>query len=192
MPKAAFKALTVQANGIASRILTDIAVMLPFDPANPPNPPLVTVPAKALWDTGATNSVISKAIVQRLALKPVGVTQVQHAGGASQSPRYIVNLLLPDQVVVTGVLVTELQGTQPPDFDVIVGMDVITVGDFSITNVGGKTCMSYRIPSMGRIDYVEAWRKLQYAGVSRNDSCPCGARANGKPVKFKHCHGKRV
>jgi preprotein translocase subunit SecA len=30
-----------------------------------------------------------------------------------------------------------------------------------------------------------------YAGVGRNDPCPCGAKkADGTPVKYKHCHGK--
>ena len=26
--------------------------------------------------------------------------------------------------------------------------------------------------------------------VKRNDPCPCGAKKNGQPVKFKNCHGK--
>jgi uncharacterized protein YecA (UPF0149 family) len=27
--------------------------------------------------------------------------------------------------------------------------------------------------------------------VGRNDPCPCGAKhADGRPIKFKHCHGK--
>lgn len=29
--------------------------------------------------------------------------------------------------------------------------------------------------------------------VGRNDPCPCGAmKADGKPIKYKHCHGKNV
>ena len=34
-------------------------------------------------------------------------------------------------------------------------MDVITLGDFSITNHKGITCMSFRIPSSHEIDYVK-------------------------------------
>ena len=41
------------------------------------------------------------------------------------------------------------------DFDVIVGMGIITRGDFSITNVNGLTHMSFRIPSISIVDYVE-------------------------------------
>ena len=31
----------------------------------------------------------------------------------------------------------------------------------------------------------------EFAGVGRNDPCPCGAKhPDGRPKKFKHCHGK--
>jgi hypothetical protein len=33
-------------------------------------------------------------------------------------------------------------------------MDVITAGDFSITNHGGRTVFSFRVPSMSVVDYV--------------------------------------
>lgn len=29
------------------------------------------------------------------------------------------------------------------------------------------------------------------SGIGRNDPCPCGAMKDGKPVKFKKCHGRR-
>lgn len=37
------------------------------------------------------------------------------------------------------------------DVDIIIGMDVITKGDFSITNVNGKTEMIFRLPTSGHI-----------------------------------------
>ncbi len=39
--------------------------------------------------------------------------------------------------------------------DVLIGMDVIGLGDFSITNKDGKTTFSFREPSMEEIDYTE-------------------------------------
>ena len=65
----------------------------------------------------------------------------------------------------------------------LVGMDVICNGDFSITNLNGRTWMSFRIPSCAAIDYVAEATKLTYAGVKPNDLCPCGS---GK--KYKRCH----
>jgi len=40
--------------------------------------------------------------------------------------------------------------------DVLIGMDVITIGDFSITNFGAEAIFSFRIPSQGHVDYVQA------------------------------------
>lgn len=37
--------------------------------------------------------------------------------------------------------------------DIIIGMDVISKGDLSITNYAGKTVLSFREPSMGTVDY---------------------------------------
>jgi hypothetical protein len=94
--------------------------------------------------------------------------------------------ILPNQVAFPFVKVTEgvLSG-----FDLLIGMDIITMGDFSITNVGGKTTFSFRVPSVKEIDFVSE-SKIQsttepaFAKVGRNDPCPCGS---GK--KYKQCHG---
>ncbi len=181
-----FQAFTVKANGTLDRIITDITVLPAFDPASPPNPRPTGVAAKALWDTGATKSVIGQDLVKSLGLTAVGATQVNHGGGVGTSPTYLVNFELPHKVGVVGALVTEFPA--PAGFNVIVGMDIICCGDFSITNVSGKTLMSFRTPSCGTIDYaVEAnqiARARVFAGIGRNDPCPCGS---GK--KFKKCHG---
>ena len=41
------------------------------------------------------------------------------------------------------------------DLDVLIGMDIISLGDFAITNVGGKTTFSFRFPSIAEIDFVK-------------------------------------
>lgn len=102
----------------------------------------------------------------------------------------MVNFRLPNRVGIGGAIVTEFPEPIGPGIDAILGMDVIVLGDFSITNVGGQTWMSFRTPSCASIDYVAEFQRLQFAGIGRNDPCPCGReRAPGKPVKFKHCHG---
>jgi hypothetical protein len=88
----------------------------------------------------------------------VGVTQVAHAGGIGESKTYLVNLFLPNKVALAGVLVSECEDIVG-DFGVIIGMDVITSGDFAITNTDDKTWVSFRVPSMGRIDYVEEFNR---------------------------------
>ena len=177
-----FQAFTVKATGTLDRIITDIAVSAAFDPVSPPNPPPTQIAAKALWDTGATKSVISRDLARSLGLTPVGVTNVSHGGGVGTSPTYLVNFELPHKVAAVGILVTEFP--PPSGFSVIVGMDVIRFGDFSITNVSGQTWMSFRTPSCIAIDYVVEANRIAFAGVGRNAPCPCGS---GK--KYKKCHG---
>ena len=43
----------------------------------------------------------------------------------------------------------------PPGLDVVIGMDIITRGDFAVTNLDGKTTFSFRIPSLADIDFVQ-------------------------------------
>ena len=64
--------------------------------------------------------------------------------------------------------------------DVLIGMDIITQGDFIITNQSNKTVMSFRIPSLTTIDYVvevnrenllqtlRAQRKAKNASTTKN------------------------
>ncbi len=180
-----FQAFTVKANnGRLNRIITDITVCAAFDPASPPTPLPAEITAKALWDTGATHSVISIDLAKSLGLISVGTSNVSHGGGVTTSPRYVVNFALPHKVGVSGILVTEFPAPADGSFNVIVGMDVICLGDLSITNVSGQTWVSFRTPSCETIDYVVEANKLAFAGVGRNDPCPCGS---GK--KYKKCHG---
>lgn len=144
----------------------------------------------AIWDTGATGSVISQKVVEELGLQPAGFVPVYHAGGNSMSPWYKVNIMLPNNVGFSEIKVTQAILS---DVDVLIGMDIISLGDFSITNVNHKTTFSFRVPSIQTIDYVDEERntpKIQQPitvakKVGRNDRCPCGS---GK--KYKHCCGK--
>ena len=113
-----------------------------------------------------------------------GSRNVAHAGGSAIAPVYLVNVGLPNGVGVVGVEAVEF--TPHTEFEFIIGMNIITRGDFALTNVGGKTCLSFRIPSCEEIDYVVDANRLTYAGVPRNALCPCGSGN-----KFKRCHGGR-
>lgn len=182
-----FHACTVKYNGITDRIVTAVKLCQAFDPTQTPLPPHPLHDTMALWDTGATKSVITDATVLAMNLSPVGKTIVKHADGSSPSNTYLVNFLLPNNVGVVGVLVSQCRDTAG-HFGAIIGMDIICRGDFSITNVGDKTCMTFRFPSLDTIDYVEEANKLKNTAggqVSRNSPCPCGS---GK--KYKRCHGR--
>jgi len=170
-----------------NRIVTDIEISVAFDPKNAPKTTPTSVKTLALWDTGATKSVITTATVRALGLVPTGTTMVYHAGGSDQRNTYMVNMILPNHVRIPGVLVTECADLVG-NFGAIVGMDIINGSDFSISNVNGITKMTFRIPSIHAVDYVSEARRIRFSGVGRNDPCPCGKLdASGKPLKFKNC-----
>jgi predicted aspartyl protease len=144
---------------------------------------------KALWDTGATNSVVTKETARKLGLVSIGKTNVHHAGGDSVTNVFMVHLFLPNRITVP-VRVTECDDST--QFGLIIGMDVIAMGDFSITNAGGRTTVSFRTPSLERIDYntgISAKKPEIMLPVAkkqhRNEPCSCGSNK-----KYKNCCGK--
>jgi hypothetical protein len=159
--KARFMAFTQKYEGLTNRIVTPIGLTPAFDPNDYPmgNIPFPITQKNALWDTGATASVLTSATVKELKLTPIGSTTINHAGGTSQSNTYLVNFILPNQVQIFGLTVSECEDIVG-GVGAIIGMDIISRGDFSITNVNQKTWISFRVPSMQSIDYVESFNRL--------------------------------
>lgn len=175
---------TAKSNGRANVIITPTDIF----PANTDD----HVNVAAIWDTGASGSAITKYVADQLGLTPSGRTIVHTANGEAEQNTYMVDIGLPNAVKVRGLIVNEVPALSG-QAEVLIGMDIITLGDFSITNYNGKTCMSFRIPSMHEIDYAKnpdlvvgvSEPTVSSIRVGRNDKCPCGS---GK--KYKHCHGK--
>ena len=111
----------------------------------------------AIWDTGATGTVITPNVVTGLGLKPTGKVTVQGVGQAGTPAQhlcdtYLVNIYLPNNVVIVGVRASE---NSLADCDVLIGMDIIGHGDFAITNHNGKTTWTFRTPPCEEIDFVQ-------------------------------------
>lgn len=87
--------------------------------------------------------------------------------GEEDAETYLVNILLPNNVMFTGIRVTR---GKLRDAEALIGMDIIASGDFSVTNCNGFTTFSYRHPSIKHIDYVEqantARAMQQHAGIA--------------------------
>ena len=139
----------------------------------------------AVWDTGATNTVISKQVARRLGLRPIRLVRCCTVGGVVDSNVYLVSLFLPNMVCFLAV---EAMEGQLEDCDLLIGMDIIGCGDFAVTHPEGKAVLSFRVPSMARIDFVQEDRGQGSVPADqppkRNRPCPCGS---GK--KYKKCHG---
>ena len=175
------KSFTVSAPARLRELKTPVHICPSFDP-NVIDPSTAKYTQFiAIWDTGATGTVITQKVVDACGLKPIGVTQVRGVNSVTISEVYLVNAVLPNTVGFANVRVTK--GTITDNVDVLVGMDIITMGDFAITNKDGKTVFSYRHPSMQTIDF-NTTHAVHPHSVGRNDPCPCGS---GK--KYKKCHG---
>jgi len=106
---------------------------------------------RSLWDTGASTSLISKRVSDVLGLTPIGGSCIS---GYNQcvdvKNAYLVHVGLPTGDIVTDVIVTEFDSE---DYDMVIGMDIISKGDFAITNKDEKTTFSFRVPSVEEIDF---------------------------------------
>lgn len=181
-------AFTVKYDGVASELKTHCGICEAFDPDITSEPPKLTK-IIGLWDTGASCSAISQRAVTALNLKSTGAAVINHANGVSTVPTYLLNVMLPNEVGIPFVRVTEAQLNG--DFDILIGMDLISKGDFSICNKEGKTTFSFQIPSTHNLDFVQEFNDKHHKPIikdklpGRNDPCHCGSGA-----KYKNCHGK--
>lgn len=103
------------------------------------------VVVKAIWDTGAYGSVISPRVAQELGLVPVGVKPIQTANGTYEAYAYVVDMMLPNKLVIRGVEVSE---SDLKVCDALIGMDIISLGDMKVTNKPA-TKFIFRIPAEG-------------------------------------------
>ncbi len=155
-----YKAFSINADRLLRVIMTKAKIRLAQSIASILKIPYKDSEVDAIWDTGATNTSISQHLAKQLSLKPISKTEVISAGTKYISNIYKIDILLPTDVTVKDVRVTEALSIA--ESQILIGMDIITLGDFSITNCGGKTCCSFRIPpDMKHIDYVKDWKKSQ-------------------------------
>ena len=136
--------------GRAFEIVSECTIMPAVDNISREQlPPMVSVNS-ALWDTGADTTVISSKIVKALNLNPSGRAELTGINSSSQSNTYAVHLLLPTGNLASYVEVIEDDGIA---YDMVIGMDVISKGDFAFTNRDGKSVFSFRLPSEEHIDF---------------------------------------
>ena len=100
------------------------------------------VRCRALWDTGAIYSVISKSFAEKLGLFPTDTQRAYTAQGFYETSIYRVDIMLPNNIVVKGL---QIGDGEFQDFDFLIGMDVISLGDFHLTN-DGNTVFRFNIP----------------------------------------------
>lgn len=122
-----------------------------------------SITVKALWDTGATCSCVSHQVVSDLKLSVISIAKMLSASEEKETTVHYVDVFLPNGVSIPGVEVYDSEiGKQ--GIGMLVGMDIITRGDFSVSNANGKTVFTYRHPSQERIDFVRKIRTSNKIG----------------------------
>ena len=142
-------AFSIKYKGIAKELISDIEIINPLNNQRKKY--------NAIWDTGATNTVITSKVLKELSLTIVDIATIvgvnsEHAQVA------LFNLLLPNNVSIKGVRgsVCTIGG----DADILIGMDIIKFGDFAISNSGGQTLFSFAIPPFeNKTDLLEKANK---------------------------------
>ena len=125
----------------------------PFIPGQLPDQNIIKFNTSVIWDTGASSTVITQEVVNELKLKQTGVEIVNTARETGiVTPSFGIELSCGTNLRL--FILRAVLGKIKSGIDCLIGMDVIRMGDFSITNYESQPCMSFRIPSKHRIDYV--------------------------------------
>ncbi|GHU09361.1 hypothetical protein FACS1894151_06960 [Spirochaetia bacterium] len=106
----------------------------------------------ALWDTGAMISVVTPQVVERLGLQKIDIIPITGANSTNNVDVVLVSCILPNKIAIEKLRVAVC--TVDPSTEMLIGMDLISLMDFAITNGGEQTQFSFAIPPFkGRIDF---------------------------------------
>ena len=127
LPKSPQSAFTIDYSQRKREIITKCKIKNRLEDS----PPLE---GSALWDTGATSSVVSKSFAKKLQLKPIRRGKIQDIHGHRTVDVYLADIWLSNEMTYPGwnFLENDIVGK----VDVLIGMDIIGNGDFSIC--GGR------------------------------------------------------
>ena len=120
------------------QILTPVKVRVPSDKT--------FFEAVALWDTGSTMSGISYVLADTMGLSPENYGPVDTASGTSKTVDYYVAIHLSEELHFDCARVMGFHNA--PNFDVSIGMDIISGGNLAILNNGGKTTLLFEFPAL--------------------------------------------
>ena len=141
------KAFTSRYSYLSDKLVNRVRIYNPTDRAK-------CIEVDTLWDTGATNTCISHNVAKWLDLDHDGYITIQTPSGDKPYQMYGFNLILPNDVEIIKVRGPETEiGEQ--GVDLLIGMDIISKGDFAVSNYEGKTTFSFRIPSQRETSYAD-------------------------------------
>jgi hypothetical protein len=153
--RAEHRAFTVNHEGLTNEISTPVQL----EPIYTADKNLLNTQTEieALWDTGATMTCIKPSLRDRLKLRqseliePITMSDI---GGDVEADGTLVSIWLAPNFVIElcPVYIADFSG----DEELLIGMDIITMGDFAICNTGNKTSVSFAVPPFpDRISFAD-------------------------------------
>jgi hypothetical protein len=144
-----YYAFSMQLSQVVTRLPSEVIIEGDTGPFN----------ARAVWDTGAMRSVITPEVVKSLNQPYVDFITVTGVNNVSRVPVVVVSVILPNSIRITGLKAAVCDMRQ--GIDMLIGMDIISMGDLALSNGGDKTFFSFAIPSFpDKIDFVDKAEKL--------------------------------
>jgi hypothetical protein len=102
------------------------------------------VGVKAMWDTGCIRSCMCCGLARYLALAPVGEMSIKSIHDSHIANIYQIDILFSDGKFLPNIRVAEI--TDSAHFDLIIGLDIIRLGNFHLDNVNGNTVFTFSLP----------------------------------------------
>ena len=107
------------------------------------------IEVKALWDTGATLTFIKPELKEQLKLSMVRTESsavIAGVGGYVKADFTYASILLSKNFLIEYCPIYVVGF--PVNVDIIIGMDIINMGDFIVCNTENKTSFSFIVPAL--------------------------------------------
>ncbi|MBQ3699809.1 MAG: hypothetical protein II886_07860 [Prevotella sp.] len=99
---------------------------------------------RAMWDTGSNATILSAKLISELRPERFGQGGMTGIGGQYEGDTYLVHVSLPTGDVIT---YQEVYEANLGDYDAIIGMDIITRGNFHLDCDHGEILFSFELPN---------------------------------------------
>jgi hypothetical protein len=105
---------------------------------------LLSLSTDALWDTGASMSAITPEIKDKLKVTPVDKKTITGIHSTQVVDVVFITLELPNSVIKKNIKAAVCNITSK--VGMIIGMDIISLGDFALSNGDDQTLLSFAVP----------------------------------------------
>ena len=119
-------------------------IIIPVNLYSVPFNSSLSLSTDALWDTGASMSAITPEIQKQLQVTPIDKKEIAGIHNTQVVDVVLITLELPNSVIKKNIKVAVCNITSK--VGMILGMDIISMGDFALSNGNEQTLISFAFP----------------------------------------------